>query len=115
MKFSALVLTSLLALSAAQDIVYRPGDGVSLPRVTKQVHPEYTAEAMAARIQGTVTVEAVVLSSGKVGEVEVVVPLDPGLDQQSVTATKQWEFEPGRKDGKAVAVRVSIEHTFRLK
>ena len=28
---------------------------------------------------------------------------------------KQWEFKPGTKDGKSVAVRVSIEMAFTLK
>ena len=28
---------------------------------------------------------------------------------------KQWEFKPGMKDGKAVAVRVHVEMTFTLK
>ena len=38
-----------------------------------------------------------------------------GLDQQALEAVKQWEFRPGTKDGKPVAVRVHIELTFRRK
>jgi protein TonB len=117
MKLVTLVLASLLGVSAAQEVVYRPGDGVSLPRVTKEVKAQYTPEAMQARIEGTVLVDAVVRADGTVGDVAVIRSLDTmhGLDDEAVRATKQWEFESGRKDGKAVAVRVTIEHTFRLK
>jgi protein TonB len=82
-----------------------------------EVQPQYTQEALAARIEGTVWLEAVVLSDGTVGDVFVVRSLDSvlGLDRQAVTAMKQWEFKPGTKDGKAVAVRVEVEMTFTLK
>jgi len=38
-----------------------------------------------------------------------------GLDDQAVTAMKKWQFKPGTKDGKPVAVRVTVEMTFKLK
>ena len=33
--------------------VYRPGEGITLPRLVKEVKPKYTPEAMEARIQGS--------------------------------------------------------------
>ena len=56
--------------------VFKPGDGVSLPRVLTEVRPQYTREAMDAKIQGTVLLTAVVLSSGDVGDVDVIRSLD---------------------------------------
>ncbi|HEV3139188.1 MAG TPA: energy transducer TonB [Vicinamibacterales bacterium] len=108
---------ALSAVVAAQQTVYEPGNGVTLPVVTKQVQPEYTREALDAHIEGTVGVTIVVQNDGKVGEAAVSRSLDPtyGLDKQAVVAAKQWEFKPGTKDGKAVAVRVSLEMTFTLK
>jgi TonB family protein len=38
-----------------------------------------------------------------------------GLDAQAVLAAKQWLFNPGMKDGVAVAVRVTIEMSFTLR
>ena len=38
-----------------------------------------------------------------------------GLDAQAVSAVKQWLFKPGTKEGKPVAVHVTIEMTFTLK
>jgi outer membrane biosynthesis protein TonB len=37
------------------------------------------------------------------------------LDAQAVLAAKQWLFNPGMKDGVAVAVRVTIEMSFTLR
>jgi len=97
--------------------VYKPGNGVTLPRVITQVKAGYTNEARERRIVGTVLLDAVVLSDGSVGDVTVAASLDSvyGLDDNAVKAMKQWTFSPGTKDGKAVAVGISVEMTFTLK
>ena len=102
--------------SAPAITVYEPGNGVSLPTLVREVKPSYTPQAIAARIQGTVLLSAVVLADGTVGDVTVTRSLDTqyGLDAQAVSAAKQWLFNPGKKDGVAVAVRVTIEMTFTL-
>jgi TonB family protein len=75
---------------------YRPGNGVNLPQPLKEVKPQYTADAMRAKVQGTVLLECVVLPDGSVGSVEVVRSLDStfGLDQEAIKAAKQWRFRP---------------------
>jgi protein TonB len=101
----------------AQDRVYTPNDsGVVLPAVTKQVKAEYTREAMQNRIEGTVTLSTVVKADGTVGDVTVTESLDSvyGLDKEAVKAMKQYEFKPGTKDGKPVAVRVAVQMKFSL-
>jgi len=96
---------------------FRPGNGVTLPVVLKEVKPQYTAEAMRAKVQGTVLLECVVLPDGSVGPVEVVKSLDSsfGLDQEAMKAAKQWRFRPGTRFGEPVAVLVTIELTFTLR
>jgi protein TonB len=98
-------------------VVYEPGNGVSAPTVVLEVKPAYTPEALAARIQGSVQLSVVVLADGTVGDVTVVRSLDTqfGLDAQAVSAAKQWLFNPGTKDGQAVAVRMTILFTFSLR
>ncbi len=95
----------------------RPGNGVTLPVVLLEKKPQYTAEAMRAKVQGTVLLECVVLPDGTVGPVEVVRSLDSsfGLDQEAVKAAKQWRFRPGTRQGEPVAVLVTIELTFTLR
>ncbi|HUE86531.1 MAG TPA: energy transducer TonB [Vicinamibacterales bacterium] len=106
-------------VQAQAERVYKPGQdaGITLPRVVREVKPHYTPGAMRAKIQGTVWMTVVVLASGAVGDVTVVKSLDEehGLDQQAVDATRQWEFEPGTREGKPVPVEVTIEMTFTLK
>src|SRR5205823_286661 len=74
--------------------IYRPGNGVTLPRVLHEERPQYTSDAMRAKVQGTVLLECVVRPDGSVGDVQVVRSLDPTfcLDQQAVQAAKKWRF-----------------------
>ena len=97
--------------------VYRPGNGVESPQVLRKGEPRYTAEAMRAKVQGVVLVEAVVLPDGTVGDVRVVRSLDRnfGLDQEAIKAAKRWRFIPGTRFGEPVAVLVTIELTFTLR
>ena len=67
---TACVLGVAVVAMRAQE-VFRPGNGVSLPAVVKQVKADYTPEAQAARIEGTVVLDTVVLSDGNVGDVTV--------------------------------------------
>jgi TonB family protein len=110
-------LVALTIAVAAQEEILRPGNGVTLPQVVKQVTAQYTQEARDARIEGTAVVTAVVKADGTVGDVKIERSLDRtyGLDQAALDATKQWVFKPATRDGKAVAVFVAIEHSFTLK
>jgi protein TonB len=104
------------ALVRSQEAV-KPGNGITVPQVVHEVKPSYTAEAVRARIQGLVGLNVVVKDDGTVGSVTVTRSLDEkyGLDEQAVSAMKQWQFKPGTKDGKPVAVRIDVEMTFTLK
>ena len=105
------------AVAPAQQVVDGKDPDVTLPKVISEVKPKYTPEAMRARIEGTVMMTAVVRTDGTPGDIEITQSLDTeyGLDDQAVGALSQWRFEPGRKDGKPVPVRVTIEMRFWLK
>ena len=118
MTRTIVALAAVFSLSlTAQEQVYKPGNGVTLPAVVKEVKPVYTKAAMDAGIQGAVTLKVVVKDDGTVGDVQVTQSLDTehGLDNQAVQAAKQWEFKPGTKDNKPVAVEIALEMTFTLK
>jgi TonB family protein len=93
------------------------GSGVQSPRLIKEVKPNYTGDAMRARVQGVVQLECVVEVDGSVGPVRVVQSLDTvyGLDNEAIRAVKRWRFAPGTKDGTPVRVAVTVELSFRLR
>ena len=96
---------------------YRPGSGVSMPELVRDVKPEYTVEAMRAKAQGVVLLECVVLQDGTVGDCRITKSLDKvfGLDDQAMKAAKQWRFLPGRRLAEPVPVLVTIELAFSLR
>ena len=96
---------------------YRQGSGITLPVVLKEVKPQYTADAMRAKVQGAVWLECIVMPDGSVGDVRVTRSLDPvfGLDQEAIKAAKQWRFRPGVRQGEPVPVIITIELTFTLR
>jgi protein TonB len=96
--------------------VYRAGGSVSAPRLIKEVKPAYTKEALRARIQGTVMLEAVITSDGCTSQLRIVRSLDPGgLDEDALTAVSQWRFEPGRLGATPVDVLVTIALDFAIR
>ncbi|HEX5473328.1 MAG TPA: TonB family protein [Vicinamibacterales bacterium] len=97
--------------------VYQPGNGVTWPVLVKEVKPQYTGDAMRAKLQGTVEMQAVVLPDGSVGNVQITRSLDSafGLDQEAIKAVKQWRFRPGLRNGQPVATLVSVELQFTLR
>ncbi len=94
--------------------VYRVGNGVSAPRLLRKVEPEYTEEARAAKLSGTVLLGIEVDPDGVARNIKVARSLDPGLDQKAIDAISHWRFEAGKKDGVPVTVAALIEVNFRL-
>lgn len=95
--------------------VYKPGPDVTAPRVQRQVTAVYTDAARQAGIEGTVSVECIVLPDGTVGRLRLVKRLDSGLDVEAVKALRHWRFTPGLKSGQPVPVQVTIEQVFTLR
>jgi periplasmic protein TonB len=93
------------------------GTGVRPPELIVQVRPEYTSAAMLARIQGVVSLEAIVMADGSVGDVRIIGSLDRdlGLDEQAIKAVKRWRFRPATRLGTAIPMFVAIEMTFSLR
>jgi protein TonB len=98
---------------------YQIGNGVSSPQLIKEVKPNYTGDAMRAKLQGVVEMECVVLPDGTVDpkSIKITRSLDAnfGLDQQAIIAVKQWRFRPGTFKGQPVPVIVNVELTFTLR
>jgi len=98
--------------------VYRVGGvgGASPPTCPKPgVEPNYTDDARKARVQGTVTLDAVVNSDGSMSVVKVAHKIGYGLDDEaSRFVEKYFKCKPGQFEGKAVATQVKIDVNFHL-
>lgn len=84
------------------------------PELVERTEPEYTEEAFIGRTQGSVGIHVEIDAEGVPRNLRVVRPLGLGLDEQALTALKQWRFRPARKDGANVACRVIYEINFSL-
>jgi protein TonB len=93
------------------------GSGVTSPRLIRQVPPQYTSEAVRARIQGVALVRCIVRTTGTPSDCEISRSLDStfGLDQEALKAARQWQFMPGTLGGERVNIPVVIEMTFTLR
>jgi protein TonB len=94
------------------------GPGVlTPPSPLRSVRPEYTTQALQAKLQGSVTMEVEVLANGTVGTVKVLKSLDTryGLDGEAIRAARQWVFRPATVNGKAVDSTVQIILEFNLR
>jgi TonB family protein len=83
----------------------------TMPKLIFRKNPEYTPEARAAGIQGTVEVALTVAADGRVVDAKVVRSLDPGLDQKAIECVKAWRYTPDDNRGKSV---VNAVVRFRL-
>jgi TonB family protein len=95
--------------------VYRPGGGVSAPRLLREVRPRYTEAAIRNMVQGAVLLEVIVTSDGRPSHLRVIRSLDRGLDEEAMAAVAQWRFEPGRLAGAPVDVLVTITVDFSIR
>jgi TonB family protein len=94
--------------------VFQVGGGVSAPRPLYTPDPEYSEEARKAKHQGTVVLWLVVGPDGRAHDVRIRRSLGLGLDERAIAAVSQWKFEPARKNGVPVAVRINVEVDFKL-
>jgi TonB family protein len=94
--------------------VYRVGNGVSAPLLIRKQEPEYTARARAAKIEGSVVLDVVIMPDGTPDSLKIIRGLDPDLDAKAIECGRSWRFRPALKDGEPVPVRVSIVVNFHL-
>jgi TonB family protein len=92
----------------------RVGGDIQEPRKIKDVNPVYPADALAARIQGVVILEAVIGPSGAVSDARVLRSI-PALDQAAVNAVRQWVYTPTLVNGAPVSVLMTVTVNFSLR
>jgi len=94
---------------------YVLGNGVTEPIPIVQPLPPYTEEARKAKIEGIVSLRAIIRKDGTVDSIKVVKGLSYGLDDSAIqTISSKWRFKPGKLKGDPVDVIANIEVRFRM-
>jgi protein TonB len=83
------------------------------PRKIVDVRPQYPEIARAARVEGTIIMEAVLDTSGRVTQLRVLKSV-PMLDQAAVDAVRLWRYTPSLYGGHPVSVLMTITVRFTL-
>lgn len=89
------------------------GGSVSAPVVLSAPAAEYSAEAKAAGISGSVLISLQVDEQGIPTHIHVVRGVGNGLDEKAVEAVTRYHFKPATENGKPVVVAMNIEVQFK--
>lgn len=84
------------------------------PRATAQISPDYPASMRHDGIAGSVTVAFEVNKAGQVVRAEAVNYTRREFVESALRAVRNWHFEPGRQNGRAVAFRMTVPIEFSL-
>jgi len=84
-------------------------DGLLLDRV----EPEYPDAARRARVQGSVTIDVLIASDGRVADANPVGG-NPQLAEAAAAAVRKWRYKPYSVNGQKVSVRTQVPVTFML-
>ncbi len=82
-------------------------------QLVSQEKPVYPPLAKAARVQGTVTFEALIGTDGHVQNLQLVSG-PPLLVPASMTAVQQWVYKPTLLNGNPVEVITTVDVNFTL-
>ncbi|HXL22030.1 MAG TPA: energy transducer TonB [Candidatus Dormibacteraeota bacterium] len=78
--------------------------------------PEYTDEARRAHYQGSVTLDVLVTSQGRVEKIVVVKSPGLGLTEKAIGKVRTWRLKPALDPhGQPINVRVIVEVAFRMR
>jgi protein TonB len=75
--------------------------------------PVYPPIARAARIEGTVRLEATISKAGKIENLRVISG-QPMLQQAALDAVKNWLYRPYLLDGQPVEVQTTVDVIFTM-
>jgi protein TonB len=92
---------------------FRVGGAIRAPVRVRNVMPIYPAIAQAARISGSVTIDAVIGTDGAVRDARVLSGT-PLLNQAALDAVRQWRYTPTMLNGEPVQVVMTVTVDFRL-
>ncbi len=88
---------------------------LTAPVAMLKVDPAYPVDLMQAKIEGVVTLYAVIKSDGSVDAVKILRGFDDTLDENARLALSRWRFRPATKNGSAVDLEAVVQIPFKAK
>lgn len=113
-KAHAAEVSPKLSQGPVQKVSRAQSGGVQAPVLIHKTEPQYTQEARAAKLSGTVLVYVEIGTDGKAYNMQITRGLGLGLDEAAIYAISQWQFQPGTRDGIPVPVQANVEINWRL-
>ncbi|QHI70043.1 energy transducer TonB [Tichowtungia aerotolerans] len=107
----AVQLNTVVSKNHDLNSVFSMADLDQKPRVIYQPGPTFTKQVR-RKAPGTVYIIFVVDQRGRVINPAVQKSTDPVFTKPALAAVKQWKFEPGKRNGKAVRFRMRVPITF---
>jgi periplasmic protein TonB len=81
--------------------------------LVKRFRPDYPAEALAARIQGTVMLSAEINQQEEIVNLELIDgPIE--LAGSAINAVRRWKYRPYVLNGEPVEVRTQVQVNYQL-
>jgi TonB family protein len=88
--------------------------GVAAGFLLKKQIPGYPQDAKAARVSGTVVLEALIGMDGGVHDLRVVSAPWPSLAASALWAVSHWQYKPYRLNGEPVEVKTTVNVIYTL-
>ena len=119
-------LASIETLDPVNDADFSPtSDAVALPRrihisagvaqglLERKVAPEYPSQARAQRAQGTIVLQALIGTDGRVKDLRAISG-PPVLQKSAIDAVRRWRYRPYLLNGSPVEVMTTINVIFSV-
>jgi periplasmic protein TonB len=118
MNVALLLLFSVTGMWAQGGGYGRAGGGTApngaFPKVIQRVAPEYTPEALDAKLEGSVHLSAMIGTDGVPSDIKVTKSLGKGLDEKAIECFKKWRFSPAIRNGEPTPMSSEVAIIFKL-
>jgi TonB family protein len=105
--------------------IYHAGDGITPPKLTYSVEPEFSEKARKKKIRGDCVVSLIVRTDGTTTDIHVAKSIADTvatkereaaltLDEDAVKVVAQYRFTPATYRGKPVPYRMTVEVNYQI-
>jgi tetratricopeptide (TPR) repeat protein len=84
--------------------IYRAADVTQVAKITSELPPFYTDDALKNNVEGALVVQAIFCGTGRVSDITVEKSLPSGLTERAIEILKLVQFQPAQLDNKPVSV-----------